>query len=162
MPTMTDPMDALLLYQQAFERGMIPVQPGRQDRDLLVAVDHPNGKVRFSYMRAEGSTLTALVMFAQDGMDEGRPVFALGYAVPEAYRGCGLGKQTVMAALAELKAGLGGARISVILVEAVIDPGNIASQRIAAAVLTTEPSEITDSVSGKPALYYTQAIDCSD
>ena len=36
-------------------------------------------------MRADGSTLTVLVMFAQNGLEDGEPVFNIGYAVPEAF-----------------------------------------------------------------------------
>ena len=78
---MTDPSDALALYQEAFAAGSIPLQPGTLDRDLFVAVDQPGGHVRFSYMRVDGKRLSVLVMFAQNGLVDGQPCFNIGYAV---------------------------------------------------------------------------------
>lgn len=158
MAQMTDPMSALVQFQEAFEQGLIPVQPGRRDRNLLFAPDTPNGHPRFNYMRADGSTLTVLVMFAQNGLENGEPVFNIGYAVPEAYRGHGLAKATLTAALAELSAGLAGARIPAIHVEAVIAPDNLASLRVAAAIFEAAPTPIIDSESRLPALHYTRRV----
>jgi hypothetical protein len=110
-------------------------------------------------MRAEGRTLTALVMFAQSGMEDGHPVFNIGYAVPETYRGRGLAKSTLVAALAELTNGLASAGIPMIHVEAVIDVDHGISQRVANAIFDEAPTTITDSVSGLPALLYIRKIE---
>ena len=158
MAQMTDPANALALFQQAFECGQIPVQPGRLDPDLLFAPDNPNGHARFNYMRAEGRLLTALVMFAQNGMEDGHPAFNIGYAVPEAYRGRGLAKSTLVAALAELTTGLGAAGIPFIHVEAVIDVDHVVSQRVVSVIFDVVPTAITDSESGLPALHYIRKI----
>jgi hypothetical protein len=99
-----------------------------------MAVDHPNGKTRFSYKRFTGTTMTALVMFAQDGMEEGGPIFNIGYAVDDRARGRGLAQSTLVAALAELEHGLKGANVPVLNVVAVID---IFASRSSAAVLKT-------------------------
>lgn len=155
---MTNPMDALLQFQVTFEAGEIPVQPGRLDPTILFVVDDPNGRPRFNYMRAEGKTLSVLVMFAQNGLRDGRPVFNIGYAVAETYRGRGLAKSTLIGALAELSAGLGSAGVGAIQIEAVISPNNLASQAVACSIFDTAPIEITDSDSGEPALYYSRAV----
>lgn len=151
-------MDALVQFQEAFEAGYIPVQAGRLDPTIFVAPDRPNGRPRFNYMRAQGERLTALVMFAQDGLEDGYPVFNIGYAVDDDYRGQGLAKSTLVAALAELSEGLAGANISVIHVEAVISPENLISQAVARAIFDAEPTPITDSVSGEPALHYSRTV----
>lgn len=160
MPSMTDPMNALVQFQDAFEAGMIPVQSGRLDPDLLFAPDTPNGRPRFNYMRVEGDLLTTLVMFAQNGLEDGYPVFNIGYAVPETHRGRGLAKSTLVSALAELSAGLAGARIPVLHVEAVISPDNLGSQAVARAIFDAAPTQITDSESGLPALHYIRTVAC--
>lgn len=157
---MTDPMSALVQFQEAFEAGYIPVQPGQLDTSVLFAGDQPHGRPRFSYMRADGETLTALVMFAQNGLEQGYPVFNIGYAVARGHRGRGLAKSTLVAGLAELSAGLAGARIPLIHVEAVISPDNLVSQAVARAIFDVTPTPITDSVSGKPALHYSRAVAC--
>ncbi|WP_413061467.1 hypothetical protein ACLN6N_02570 [Sphingomonas carotinifaciens] len=73
-------MNALVQFQQACEAGLIPVQSGRLDASVLMAADQPNGKPRFSYMRVDGLLVTAIVMFAQNGMegDVGRLRHPLG------------------------------------------------------------------------------------
>lgn len=145
MPVMTDPMDALVQFQQAYEAGLVPVQPGRLDGSVLVAADQPNGKSRFSYMRVDGAIVIALVMFAQDGLEGGNPVFNIGYAVAPGCRSRGLAKATLVAALAELSAGLAGAKVPIIHVEAVISPDNLASHAVAKAIFDDAPAPITDS-----------------
>lgn len=158
MPQMTDPADALVLYQQAFAAGQIPLQIGALDPNLFVAVDRPNGHARFSYMRVEGRTLTVLIMFAQSESVDEYPCFSVGYAVPEAYRGKGLATNALVAGLAELEHGLRRTNIPAIHVEAVIGVSHAVSQSVAAAVFDDAPTEIVDSVSGQPALHYTRKI----
>lgn len=160
MSSMTDPMNALDQFQTAFEMGLIPVQAGRLDQSIWFAHDSVNGKARFSYMRARGKTLTVLVMFVQNGVEDGNPIFSIGYAVADEYRGRGLAKSTFLAALRELSTGLASANVPAIQVEAVISPSNFASQAVAMAVFHHKPSSITDSESGEPALLFSQKVTC--
>ena len=155
---MTDPASALALFQEAFGQSQIPVQPGRLDPALLFAPDRPNGRPRFNYMRSDSRTLKALVMFAQNGTEDGHPVFNVGYAVAESFRGQGLAKSTLAAALAELTDGMGAAGIPCIHVEAVIDVDHAVSQRVAKTIFTDAPIRIIDSISGLPALHFTRKI----
>lgn len=157
---MTDPMNSLIQFQEAFDAGLIPVQPGKLDSTVLFAPDRPNGKTRFNYMRAQAEKLTALVMFVQDGVEEGYSVFSIGYAVAEDHRGRGLAKSTLTTALAELSTGLAGAGIHMIHVEAVISPENLASQAVARAIFDAAPASIIDSLSREPALLYNRKIVC--
>ncbi len=158
MAAMTDPGRALALYQQAFAAGAIPLQPCRLDPSLFMAVDHPNGKARFSYIRVAGTQVTVLVMFVQDGMEEDGPIFNIGYAVDDSARGRGLARSTLVTALAELEEGLKGANVPVIHIEAVIDVDHTVSRRVAAAIFPDTPKPITDSESGLPALHYYRTI----
>ncbi len=155
---MTDPAGALALFQEAFGQGQIPVQPGRLDSTLLFAPDRPNGRPRFNYMRSHGRTLSALVMFAQNGTQDGDPVFNVGYAVADAFRGQGLAKATLVAALAELADGMGAAGIPCLHVEAVVDVDHAVSQRVAKTIFNDAPIRIIDSISGLPALHFTRKI----
>ena len=161
MPAMTDPANALALFQEAFAQGLIPVEQGRIDPNLLFAPDDPNGRPRFNYMRANGKTLSVLVMFAHSGMIEGHPCFSIGYAVAKAYRGRRLAKSTLVAALAEFTNGLAGAGIPIIHIEAVVGTDNLLSQRVATALFEEPPAAITDSKSGLPALHYIRQIHLS-
>lgn len=159
MARMTDPTNALRLFQHAFECGQIPVERGRIDPTLMFARDEPNGRARFNYMRVEGRTLSTLVMFAHSDMIEGHPCFNIGYAVAEAFQGKGLAKSTLVAALNEVANGLTGARIPMIHIEAVIAPENFVSQRVVTVIFDSAPVTITDSESGLPALHYSRRID---
>jgi hypothetical protein len=161
MPAMTDPMDALTLFQKSFEQGLIPVQQGRIDPSLLFALDEPNGLQRFNYMRVQDRTLTALVMFAHSRMEERHPVFNIGYAVPESHRGRGIAKSALVAGLAELSAGLASAGIPLIYLEAVIDINHVISQSVARSIFVAPPLEIMDSFSGLPALHYLERLPLS-
>ncbi len=149
MPWMTDPINSLIQFQEAYAAGSIPTQPGRLDPGILFAPDQPDGRPRFNYMRAQGSTLTAPVERSRGRI----PVFNIGYAVPDAHRGKGLAKSTLLAALAEISSGLAGAGVRAIPVEAAISPGNLASLAVAQAIFDTEPTAIVDSGSGEAALH---------
>jgi hypothetical protein len=43
MPVMTDPIEALVLFQQALRAGVLEPQPGELDPQLFAHLDHPNG-----------------------------------------------------------------------------------------------------------------------
>ncbi len=103
---MTDPTNALRSFQRLLLTGTIELEPGRLDKNLYSFVDEVDGTTRFTLVRLEGKTVTALVMFAQDGAIEGKPCFAIGYAVPEAYRNQGRAREIVKAALAEMQGAL--------------------------------------------------------
>jgi hypothetical protein len=155
MPQMTDPFAALEPFQQAFANGVLSLQRGVIDPELFVHVDYPDGSTRrLTYVRLDRRTVTALVMFALVDPIEGSPCFQIGYAVPERYRAQGRAKDIVVAAIAELKRGLTGNGVPAFYVEAVVGTDNEPSMRVAAATLSTSPVQITDHVSGLPALQY--------
>lgn len=107
MAQMTDPLAALTSFQAVLETERIPLQPGVIDPTLFVHLDRPTGSPRFTYVRLDRRTVTALVMFAQVPPIKGLPCFQLGVAVPEKYRAQGRAKEIVTAAIAELQNGLG-------------------------------------------------------
>lgn len=61
---MTDPSDGLKSFQQEIRRGNLRVRRAKSDSDLFVHLDTPLGALRYTYVRLEGKTVTALVMFA--------------------------------------------------------------------------------------------------
>jgi hypothetical protein len=155
---MTDPSDALTSFQQALIDDEIKLQRGQLDPELFVLLDHPNGEPRFTYVRLKGRTVTALVILVLADPLKGTPCFQIGCAVPNAYRNQGRAKDAVEAAIAELKHGLARNKISTFYVEAVVGTHNEPSQRVAAATISAAPAEITDEVSGLPALHYLRKI----
>ena len=154
MPGMTDPSIALPIYQQQIEARAIPLQKCVHSPDLYVAVDHPGGRPRFSYMRLRGNTLLALAMFAQVEPVDGVPCFQMGIAVPVAYRRQGLGYSTLAASIREMKEGFARTILKDFFLEAIVDVTNDASNRIITRLFGVVPKSITDEFSGASALQY--------
>ena len=106
MPSMTDPMVALVSFQQALLDGEIKLRPGELDPDIFVYADKPTPEVsRITYVRLDGRTVKAFVNAISAGFVQGLPCFQLGVAVPEQYRNKGYAKSTLASAIAELKNG---------------------------------------------------------
>lgn len=154
---MTDPSNALQSFQQLLLTGKIQLEPGRLDTNLYSYVDKKDGIARFTLVRLEGKTVTAFVVFAQDGTIEGKPCFAIGYAVPEAYRNQGRAKEIVMAALAEMQ-GAFRRLYPEFYVVAIVGADNKFSQRVAEQVISNAPVAVTDQVSRLPAFRYVRRI----
>lgn len=53
MPKMTDPMDALNSFQQAFRAKVLELENGALDPTILVHFDRPAGDPRFTYTRVK-------------------------------------------------------------------------------------------------------------
>lgn len=153
-PRMTDPTDTLRAFQDALRDGLLAPERCELDRDLFVHLDHPNGKPRFTYVRLEGETVTSLGVFVVVEPIEGVACLHVGYAVPPAYRGHGFASDLVLAAITEMRHGFGRAGVKKFCIEAVVGTDNAVSQRVAEKIGFGEPKEITDEVSGKPALQY--------
>jgi len=154
---MIDPSNALESFQHAHQRGLIRLEHGILDPALFLCVDQPNGETRFSYVRFEGKTVAAFVEFVTLEPINGVPCFAIGYAVPQAFRKQGRAKDVVSAAIAELQHGLG--RYGAFYIEAVVGTDNLASQHIAEHLISNAPVSIKDKHSGLPALQYVRKIE---
>ncbi len=161
MPKLTDPMDGLRSFQEYLPTGALELQPGRTDPSLFVHLDSPAGEPRLTYVRLEGEIVAAFVVAVMAGREDGLPVFQLGYAVPEVFRGQGRAKKMLAAAVAELTQGLGRNGVQAFFIEAVIASDNEASQRVAASVFTGQPKVVTDSLSGTPCFQYMQRIEAA-
>lgn len=149
---MTDPHDALPSLQAAFAAKQLAVQRCTFDRGMWVHQDKINGKVRIAYIRNEDSTVVAFATFVQGQPFEGAPCFDAGWATLTSHRGKGLATRTVKAALVELTEGF--RPYGPFWVEAVVGLDNLASQKVAEGAMEVEGEQITDSVSGLPALMY--------
>src|SRR5215204_5953745 len=70
--SMTDPMGALVSFQQALLDGEIRLRPAALDPELFVFADNPApGVRRIRYVRLDGSTVTAFVNVANAGFRDG-------------------------------------------------------------------------------------------
>lgn len=152
MSGMTDPSFALESFQLAVSAGGIHLEQGRIHPDVHLHVDQAHGKPRFTYVRLEGSVVTAFATFVPNGHDRGHANLTVGYAVPEPYRNQGRAKSIFAAGITELQNAFRGH--PPFYIEAVVGAHNIASLRVAAAVLGGAPESIEDENSGEPALRY--------
>jgi hypothetical protein len=160
MPNMTDPMVALVSFQQALLDGEVRLQRAELDPDLFVFADTPApGVSRITYVRVDGRMVKSFVNATPNGLVDGLPCFQLGVAVPVQYRNKGYAKSTLLAAIAELKNGLSRNKIPSFYVEGVVGIDNEPSKRASAATISPSPAAITDNVSGLPALHYIRKID---
>jgi len=159
MASMTDPMDALVSFQQALIDGEIRLQHAELDPDLFVFMDKLGpGLSRLTYVRLDGKTVKAFVNAIPVDFVDGLPCFQLGVAVPVKYRNQGYAKSTLSGAITEMKNGFKRAGIPSFYVEGIVSVDNEPSKRASAATISANPTSITDSVSGLPALHYIRKI----
>jgi hypothetical protein len=159
MPSMTDPMVALVSFQQALLDGEINLQRAELDPDLFVFADKPApGISRITYVRLDGPTVKAFVNASSAGIIEGLPCFQLGVAVPEQYRNKGYAKSTLTAAIAELKQGLTRNGIPSFYVEGIVSVDNEPSKRASSVAISSNPIPVIDEPTGLPALQYLKKI----
>lgn len=157
---MTDPSTALPSFQRALSRGSIKLERGRTYPELYIHVDTPDGRTpRLTFAIIEKGTVKALVQFVHAEPYKGMPCYAIGYAVPEAYRKQGIATGTVTKAISELWHGMKSKGTATFYVEALIDVENKASLRVAERTISETPIDAVDKHSGRPALQYFRLID---
>jgi RimJ/RimL family protein N-acetyltransferase len=157
---MTAPSDGMKSFQKELRRGGITIQAAKTDPNLFVHLDAPNGppKYRFTYVRLKGKTVTAMVIFAAEPPEDGKPYYAVGYAVPKRFQKQGRAKEVLVAALADMQVGLARNGIPEFYIEAIVGADNVASRKIAEQVISDEPEAITEGLSGLPAFKYVRKI----
>lgn len=158
MPTIVNPMDAFQTFEPALKSGMLQVQRGTVDPDLIVHLDHPNGEMRITYARMSDAAVSAIAIIIPAEFENGLPVFQLGYAVAQHLRKRGVGKEIAQAAIEEFTAGMARNGVVHFYLEAIVGVKNIASQKVAAHVIGGEPKEVADDNSGEAALQYMREI----
>jgi len=157
MPGMTDPTPAMKSFQHEFAAGNLELIPCQLDPELFLFVDRPTGKPRFTYVRVDGTKITAFVMATEVDPVGGVRCWQIGYATPEEFRGKGNATSAVKSAIAELRYGF-GKHLKRFFVEAMVDVENVASQRVAAKAISPEPVQTTDTLANQPALQYFQEV----
>ncbi|WP_106638876.1 GNAT family N-acetyltransferase [Allosphingosinicella vermicomposti] len=161
MPSLVNPMDAFKTFEPALKRGELKVQQGDTDPNLLVHLDHPMGEMRITYAKMRGESVGAIAMIINAEPFEGKPVFQIGYAVPQHLRKRGLGKEIAQAAIAEFTAGMARNGMKSFYIEAIVGIRNIASQKVAEQVIGGPTKEVADEHSGEAALQYMRKIEAA-
>jgi hypothetical protein len=158
MSEMTNPANALLSFQAEIKRGM-PVERCAINSELSVMYDEANGKPRYTYANIEWGKVKALALFVLDTPINDIPTFNIGYAVPEFYQNKGFGNDIVKKSIEELSSGLASARVRQIYIRAVIGLNNAPSNKIARKLISQDPEEIIDRISGEKAYHYVRLVE---
>ncbi len=158
MPTLVNPMEALVTFEPALKRGELEIERGRIDPSLIVHMDLPQGKTRITYARMQGDSVIGIAIIIPAEFENGLPVFQIGYAVPQHLRKRGIAKKLVQAAIDEFTSGVQRAGIMHFYMEAMVGTKNVASQKVAAHVIGGEPRTTTDENSGEPIIQYIKEI----
>lgn len=139
--------------------GEIELVRGSIDPKVAVHRDCPQGQMRLTYVRlSPRKFVEAMAIFTPVEPIERLPTFQVGYAVPPECRGKGFAKAIVEAGIAEMKNGFGQNGIKTFWVEAVVGTDNLASQRVAEAILSKHGNPTTDVHSGVAALQYARKV----
>lgn len=162
MAKLPDPMDTLAGFQAAVRRGAIEIRPGEIHPGIRVAHDQPEGTPRLTYAKVEHGRVKALAVFVATTPISGAPCFNIGYAVPEAYRGKGWGKEILAQAIDEMQNGFARSGVKKFYVEAIVGVDNEPSKRLAAHVISDNPKSTTDGETGQAVLAYTRLIGDAD
>lgn len=158
MPNQVDMSAALESFQAAFSKRYIMPTRCQLHDDLWVLKDDANGDTRWTFARIDAAgTVHAIVSVLPAEPYEGKPCFALAYAVAKPLRGHGVAKEVVTSSINELHSGF-KRRFPEFYVEVVVDKNNLASNRVASQVIASTPIEITDQFSGDPALQYFRLV----
>ncbi len=155
---MTDPTVSLHGLQIALNARTVQLRQCDIYSDLMVLLDYPRGKPRFTYAVLEGNTVQAVAVFVLAEPYDGIPCFQLGYAVLHALRGRGLGSRVVTQSIEELSNGLRRNSLKAFYLEAIVSTGNEASNAIARKYISPSPSDCTDSASSEAALQYLRRV----
>jgi len=159
---MADPHQGMISFQKGLRAAILQLHQVPNQRELFAHFDQPEPDVnRLTYVRLtnDRKDVRAFLNCIMNGMIDGSPCMAVGYAVPESLRQKGLAKQLLKDVIQDQIVQAGNNGFDTIYIEAVVDANNIASQRVAEAVLGVEREGITDSHSGLPAYRYTAGFD---
>lgn len=150
---------ALESFQSAYSKGLIRPMRSQLHGNLCLVRDNANGDTRFTFARVDSTGVVhAIVAILPAEPYQGKPCFALAYAVAEKFRGRGVAKEVVDQTIAELRNGF-KRQFPKFYIEVVVDKLNEVSNRVASQVISDAPIEIVDQFSGKPSLQYFRLVE---
>jgi len=157
MVSMVDPHDGLVSYREALSKGLIRPQLGRAHAELTVLLDDAEGEKRLTYALMQDGEVLGIAIYVMNGYEYEKPCFQVGYAVFDKFRNQGVAKELLKMSLDELSSEFKDIFPS-FHIEAVVSPSNVASKKVAEAIIGGTPDEITDKHSGENAHRYTKTV----
>lgn len=161
---MANPHDGMVSFQEWLTRGMLEIGPVEGFQDLYSHMDEPTpGEPRLTYVRLtpDRQWVTAFLTCVMNGYVDDSPCVSVGYAVPEELRNDGRAKSILKDVISDQLSNARRAGHKSVYFEAVADVTNLASQRVASAVLGGIAESMVDTASGRPAYRYTAHFDTS-
>ncbi|AXR05387.1 GNAT family N-acetyltransferase [Salinimonas sediminis] len=155
---MTDPYNSLTGLQTALNQKQIVLDNCKTTDFIKMHADKPQGQPRFTYARMEGKKVVSIVILIPAQPIEGVLCMAIGYATHKLRRKRGLAIKTIEAALKEFQHGMSRNSVSDIMIEAIVEKENIASQKLAKRVFMDEPREGKDQYSGEACFAYVRKL----
>lgn len=117
----------------AVKSGSVTLEKGRVSPDLYAHLDTPNGSPRFTYVMLSPNDkmkVIARCVLLLDRVEGNRSVWQIDWAVSGPERSKGVGRRLVEQSLVEFEAGMKGKLEGGYFIEAIVDAGNIASNKI--------------------------------
>lgn len=159
MKEQVDPSLAIPGFQSALDKGTLERLPCQFHTHLWRVLDSAGGW-RMTYMDVADGKIRSMFMVVRNGfLDDGSPVFAIGYATTPENRRQGIGKKLARESTEELVGALKAIGTKRFAIEARIHRENIPSQIIARDVLGVEPQPFTDEKTGHDSLIYEMIVD---
>ncbi len=158
MPSMVDPMNALVELQRALDRRIVSLHPCEMHKDISVIFDQPNGTSRYTYAKVNNGKVQSIAVFVLTEPVYGFPCFQMGWATVESMRGQGLATDTTTKGIDELRNGLRKHGAGKFCIEAIVSDSNHPSNKIAKKLLSDSPVKCTDSFSSEPAVQYLRMV----
>lgn len=144
-------LEGLNQIAYAVKNRSISLEPGRIFRDILVHADSPNGTPRISYVivsPSDKSKVIARCVVLLDRSIGNAPVWQIDWAVANLERGKGLGRSIAEKSIEEFSSGMNGKLKDGYFIEAVVDSGNMPSNRIAESLIGGR-KDFKDPLTGK-------------
>ncbi|MGC9535280.1 hypothetical protein [Vibrio atlanticus] len=122
---------AFSAFQKALNNNLIETQKGEVHSDILVHLDSPEGKPRFTYaLMATGTRIKSSCVAVMGEPYNQKPCFDIGVTTFHKFRKQGHAEIILNKAIDELRNGLGRNNIAEFYIELKVDKGNEASHKL--------------------------------
>lgn len=134
----------------------------KETPDLICHVGNKNHYLFMVYCLKRGDIGEACGIFISNGMIEDKLSFNFVYSVHADSRGKGVGRKFVEQVLGQFIHDMKNAtiepKIDSLYIETCVDINNLVSQKISRRFISTSPTIIRDSISGKPQFHYKRLV----
>lgn len=157
MPEIVNPADSLVNFQHALLHGLIQLSSCVIHPEMKVLFDNAEGTPRITYAFVDEKVVRGVAIYVPVDSVDGKPCFAVGYAVADEYKNQGVGTQLLQSSIEEMQAGF-RATFPDFYIEAIVGVDNIPSNKLAQKIISRTSNPGSDAYSGKPINQYLKYI----